>query len=359
MTDRDARAGGDAGGDAVRGDGDDDGGGALDHQHAALGPAEAVGADAMRQTSRAAVVVALALIAMKAAAWWLTGSVGVLASLADSGLDLLASSINVWAIHHALEPPDREHRFGHGKLESLAGLAQALLVASSALFVLVQGAGRVVAPVAVEHGTVAVAVMIVSIAATLWLVRLQRRTIEASASVAIAADALHYEGDIAMNLGVLVGIGGAVLLDLAWLDGVVAVLVALWIVKSAWEIGATALEGLLDAEIEDSSRAAIIEVAGADPRVTGVHDLRTRRSGPFLYASLHIEVDGNLSLRAAHRIVADVERALRRAFPAGHFLLHVDPDDHEPEDPFGDIAAQAAGAATPATTAAPAEEPEP
>ena len=93
---------------------------------------------------------------------------------------------------------------------------------------------------------------------------------------------------------------------------------------------------MLDTEIDDEERSRIIAVVSADRRILGVHDLRTRRSGPFLFATMHLEVDGTLSLRAAHPIVANAERALRKAFPSGHFMLHIDPDDHEAEDPFGD-----------------------
>ncbi len=291
----------------------------------------------MRRASRAAIAVALGLVVLKGWAWHVTGAAAMLATLTDSALDLLASSVNAWAIHHALTPPDREHRYGHGKLECLAGLGQSLLVGSSAAVLLWHAAEQLGAPAQVNHGALGVAVSATAIVATLALVRLQRRAIAASRSVAIAADSLHYQGDIALNLGVMVGIAGASWGGLGWLDGGVTALVAVWIGKGALDIGRASLAGLLDAEVDDATRAELLATAAAHPRVTGVHDLRTRRSGPFLFATLHLELDGNLSLRKAHDIGQEVDQALRAAFPAGRFMLHVDPDDQPPEDPFGDL----------------------
>jgi ferrous-iron efflux pump FieF len=306
--------------------------------------------DAMRRTARIAVVVALSLVIAKLTAWWLSKSTALLASLTDSCLDLLASSLNAWAIQHALEPPDREHRFGHGKLESLAGLGQSVFVGVAAISVGYSAGLAVWSPEPLQRGPVAIAVMLLSIGATLWLVRLQRQTAELSGSVAIEADALHYVGDIAQNSAVLLGIGAATWLDWTWVDGAVGFAVALWILRSAVEIGRQSVDDLLDAELEDDTRAELAAIIAADPQVRGVHDLRTRRSGPSVLATVHIAVDAELTVRRAHRVAARVEHALLRRWPAGHFVLHVDPDDHEAEDPFGDLegddaVAQAMGSA--------------
>lgn len=294
-------------------------------------------AEAMRRTSRIAILVALTLVAAKALVWLRAPSASLLASAADSCLDVLASGLNAWAIQHALEPPDRQHRYGHGKLESLAGLGQAVFVAVAAGLVAWRSVLAILEPAPLEQGGAAIAVMIFSIALTLWLVALQRRTAAMSGSRALAADALHYTGDLAQNAAVLLGIGAATYLDWLWVDGAVGAAVSLWILRSAWEVGAQSVQDLLDAEADDETRAALIAIIAADPGVSGLHDLRTRRSGPTVHATVHIEVDAAVSLRKAHRIAARVEQALLAEHPAGHFVLHVDPDDHEVEDPFGDF----------------------
>jgi len=292
--------------------------------------------DAMRGVARLAIAVAAGLLALKAVAYALSGSASMLASLTDSGLDLLASSLNALAIHHALAPPDREHRFGHGKLESLAGLGQAVLVAISASLVGLASFGRILEPIEVRQGGLAVATMILSIVTTIWLVRRQRAVAASTRSLAVAADALHYAGDVAMNAAVLVGIVASTQLGWTRVDGFVGFAVALWILRSAWGIGHESVQALLDAEADEPTRAAIVRSVCQDPRVRGVHDLRTRRVGSTIHATLHLEVDGRASLRAAHRVAVAAEASLVEAFPQGVFHIHVDPDDDDAEDPFGD-----------------------
>ena len=290
----------------------------------------------MRGVARLAIAVAAGLIALKALAYALGGSASMLASLTDSGLDLLASSLNAVAIHLALAPPDREHRFGHGKLESLAGLGQAALVSTSSVFVAYTSVLRVIEPRPVTQGALSIATMVVSIVATVFLVRRQRAVAASSRSPAVAADAMHYASDIAMNVAVLIGIFAATQLGWTRVDGVVGFGVALWILRSAWEIGHESIQALLDAETDEPTRAAIVRAVCQDARVRGVHDLRTRRVGSTIHSTLHLEVDGASSLRAAHRIAVAAESALAVAFPQGVFHIHVDPDDHDAEDPFGD-----------------------
>lgn len=307
--------------------------------------ASAANPDAMRGVARLAIAVAAGLLALKSVAWALSGSTSMLASLTDSGLDLLASSVNALAIHHALAPPDREHRFGHGKLESLAGLGQAILVGVSATVVGRASVLRTLEPKEVTQGSLAVATMVVSIVATVWLVRRQRAVAQASGSLAVAADALHYAGDVAMNGAVLVGIVAATQFGWTRVDGAVGLGVALWILRSAWQIGHESVQALLDAEADEATRSAIVRTVCQDGRVRGVHDLRTRRVGSTIHATLHLEVDGASSLRAAHRVAVAAETLLAAAFPQGVFHIHVDPDDHDAEDPFGDGDVVAAAAA--------------
>jgi ferrous-iron efflux pump FieF len=257
----------------------------------------------------------------------------MLASMADSGLDLLASTGNFLAIRHALTPADREHRFGHGKAEPLAGLAQSAFIAASALFLVVQSAGRLLTPEPVAHGTAALAVMGVSIAVTLALLLYQRRVIAASRSTAIRADRAHYAGDLAANLAVI----AAILLSegLGWqrADPLLALGVAGLMLASAWHVGRDSLDQLMDRELPDAERARILAIARADPAVRNAHDLRTRMAGRALFIQLHLELDPQMPLLRSHAVCDAVERALCAAYPGAEVIIHQDPEGLETPPP--------------------------
>ena len=288
---------------------------------------------AMRMASYASVAVAVALTAMKAVAWWWTGALAMAATLLDSSLDLFASVINAIAIAHALQPADKEHRFGHGKAESLAGLGQAILVGTSA-FLLGKGAiERFHHPEPVTNSAVGIAVVVVSLVATWFLVRFQRRVASLSGSVAIAADSVHYQSDFLLNGGVLAALFLAGWLGWQRADPFFAFLVALWILWSAWGIARDAVDLLMDRELSSDERAEIIGVACTHAAVTGVHALRTRRSGPRRIIQFHIKLDGELTLSAAHEISDEVEELIRAALPGTDVTIHSDPDHLEPDEP--------------------------
>ena len=160
----------------------------------------------MRAATYAATATAAVLIAVKLAAWMATGSMALLSTLIDSTLDLAASALNLMAVHHALQPADAEHRFGHGKAEALAGLGQAAFITGSGGLLLVEAGGRLVRPEPVTHGEWGIAVMVFSILATMALVAFQRRVIAKTGSMAISADSLHYAGDVMINLSVIVSL---------------------------------------------------------------------------------------------------------------------------------------------------------
>src|SRR3990167_230032 len=154
----------------------------------------------------ASVLVAVLLMSIKAFAWWFSDSVSLLASLTDSALDALASLLNFIAVRYALQPADAEHRFGHGKAESLAGLGQALFIMGSAVFLLARAIDRMLNPQPLEQLDVAVAVMLVSIVLTFVLVLYQRYVIAKTHSPAIKADSLHYLSDLLTNAGIIVAL---------------------------------------------------------------------------------------------------------------------------------------------------------
>ncbi|RME86708.1 MAG: cation diffusion facilitator family transporter, partial [Zetaproteobacteria bacterium] len=160
----------------------------------------------MRWATYASTGTALVLILAKAVAWWLTESLSLLGSLMDSALDLLASLVNLLAVRHALAPADREHRFGHGKAEALAALAQSTFVAGSAVFLVLEAAARIAHPQPVARPMIGIAVMVFSIVLTLLLVVFQSWVVRRTGSAAVRADRLHYKSDLLMNTGVIAAV---------------------------------------------------------------------------------------------------------------------------------------------------------
>lgn len=279
----------------------------------------------MRRATYASALVALLLIGAKLAAWLHDGSVALLASFVDSLMDGLASLVNLFAVRHALTPADDEHRFGHGKAEAIAGLGQGTLVAGSAVFLLYQSIQRLVTPEPVTQNIAGIGVMVFSILVTGALVLYQRRIVQHTGSLAISADRLHYIGDLATNLTVIAALLLATRADLAWIDAAAAIVVAAVIARSALDIVRGALDNLMDRELDDGDRSRILDVVRRHPGARALHDLRTRRSGLQVFIQFHLELDPEISLRAAHRITDEIETELRRMFPGAGVLIHQDP----------------------------------
>mgnify|MGYP003626888955 FL=1 len=288
----------------------------------------------IRAATYASVAVALLLIGAKFAAWRMTGSVSLLSTLLDSILDAGASLINLIAVRHALQPADREHRFGHGKAEALAGLAQAAFIAGSAAFLVIEGISRLLDPVPVLRGTVGLSVMGFSIVMTVGLVAFQMYVVRRTRSVAISADSLHYRADILVNVGVIVAIAISTFWSQPLADPIIALLISVYILRGAWEISQSSLNMLMDRELPDEDRERIIGLVLENEDVQGVHDLRTRSSGQDIFIQMHLDLDPHMPLLYAHGVSEEVEARLIKAFPNAEVIIHEDPagfDDTHPD----------------------------
>jgi ferrous-iron efflux pump FieF len=283
------------------------------------------------RAARAAVAVAALLVTVKFAGWLATGSVSLLSSLVDSLADAAASGVNLFAIRHSLRPADREHRFGHGKAEPLAALAQSAFILGSAAFLLFEAGQRLIRPQPVENGAVGVAVMGFAIAVTLALVVYQRRVVRRTGSRAIGADAVHYEGDVLVNVSVIVSLILATEFGWQRADAVFAFAIAVYIVRNAWRIARDALNLLMDRELPEAERATIEAIARRHPEVHDLHDCRTRSSGVQHFVEFHLEIDGRLPLAEAHRIAHEVEDEIRDALPGTEVTIHQEPAGIEDE----------------------------
>jgi ferrous-iron efflux pump FieF len=286
-------------------------------------------AQLMRNAAWVSVFFSVFLIAIKLAAYFLSHSVSVLAALADSGLDLFTASLNLVAIRSALTPADEEHRFGHGKAEPLAGLAQGAFIAASALFLVVQSINRFIEPEPVEKGSVALGVMIVSLFAAIGIVIYQRRVVAKTGSVAISADSMQFIGDIATTAGVIVAIILSAGLTWEKADPIIALLVALALVWSAWGVFRQSYDQLMDRELADEDRDKIAAIVRAHPEVRSLHDLRTRAAGIHAFIQFHIELDPQMNLQRAHEVSDAVEAEVVKAFPNAEVIIHQDPEGVE------------------------------
>jgi ferrous-iron efflux pump FieF len=283
----------------------------------------------MRRATYASISVAGAMVLVKLVAWLLTDSVSLLSSLLDSLLDAAASLVNLVAIRQALVPADREHRFGHGKAEPLASLGQAAFIAGSAVLLLVQALQHLLTPAPVSNTGIGIAVMVFAIAVTLVLVGYQHYVVSRTGSLVVSADELHYRADLILNGAVIVSLVATAELGWLYVDPVFGGAIGLWIIYGAWRVAQKAIVQLMDRELPDDARRRIREIALAHPQVKSVHDLRTRASGPTAFVQIHLEMDGALTLKEAHRISDAVEADILAALPNAEVMIHQDPEGVE------------------------------
>ena len=278
----------------------------------------------MRLASAAALSIALGLALAKAIAWWLSGSVSLLAGLTDSLLDSAASLLNLLAVHYALRPADDDHRYGHGKAEALAGLGQSLFIGISAILVGVQGFNRLLHPEPLGAQGLGILVMLLSLALTAGLLMFQNHVVKVTGSTAIRADSLHYRSDLLLNSSILLAL---LLSSFGWhqLDPLFGIAIAFYILWSAWTIAREAVAVLMDTELSVEITERMHLLACAVPDVLGAHDLRTRISGTRWFVQLHVELPDEMPLSLVHQLCDRVEEAIHTEFPQAEVLVHPDP----------------------------------
>jgi ferrous-iron efflux pump FieF len=292
-------------------------------------------------TARAAlfsVSTALFLLVLKSYAAWVTGSVAMLGSLADTGLDVLASLITLYGVRVAAAPADREHRFGHGKAEAIAALFQVGIIAFSAVGIGWRAVDRLLHGSATSDAEYGIAVSVVAIAATLALLWYQRRVIARTGSVAIETDHVHYQSDLLLNLSVIAALALDQFFGLRRADPVLGLAIALWLAWGAWKASSRAIDQLMDKEWPEEKRRHFVEVAARHPELKGIHDLRTRTSGAHDFVQFHVWMDPAMTIAEAHRVMDEVEHKLEAEFPGVEILIHIDPEGQvdQPDNPLAE-----------------------
>ncbi|WP_313338164.1 cation diffusion facilitator family transporter [Stutzerimonas nitrititolerans] len=278
----------------------------------------------LRRATSAALATAMLLALSKAVAWWLSGSVSLLAGLTDSLLDGAASLLNLLAVHYSLRPADEDHRYGHGKAEALAGLGQAAFICVSAILVGVQGVDRLLHPQPLGAQGVGIAVMVFSLVMTALLLSYQRHVVKVTGSTAIRADSLHYRSDLLLNASILLAL---VLAGFGWerLDALFGIGIAFYILWSAVSIVREAGAVLMDTELSPEISEHMQQLVRDIPGVHGCHDFRTRISGTRWFVQLHLELPGELPLSRAHDLCVAAEEAISSRYPQAEVLVHADP----------------------------------
>ena len=278
----------------------------------------------IKRAALASLAVAVTLLVAKLSAWSISDSTSVLSSLLDSLMDIAASLINFFAVRYALMPADDEHPFGHHKAEGLAALIQSAFITGSAVALMVHVLERLINPQPLNALSESIGVMIFSALLTALLVVYQRWVARKTGSLAIKADSAHYYGDILASLAVVVALLGAYW-GHYWLDPVVALLIGVVLLRSVYEIVTEALKMLMDQSLSEPDQALL---AGLIRQVQGVHDfhdLKTRQAGTVQFIQLHLDLDGQQTLKQAHTIGREVEQVILRQFPRAEVLIHHDP----------------------------------
>jgi ferrous-iron efflux pump FieF len=287
---------------------------------------EHTGAGLRKLASRVSLTIAVTLVALKLAAWVATGSVALLTSAVDALVDTGASLVTYFGVRYAERPPDRDHRFGHGKGEAVAAFTQAVFLAGTALILAFQSIDRLIAPELISSIDLGLWVIAGSLAAAAGLVAMQSWVVRRTGSTAIAADRAHYLTDVAVNGAVLVALGVTKLTGWTRVDPLFALAISVYMVWSAYGISQQALTQLLDRELPAAERQRIRAVVLGCDGVQDVHDLRTRYAGDRTFVEFHLEVDGGLTVDRGHEIGDVAERAVAALLPGTvEVIAHLEP----------------------------------
>ena len=280
-------------------------------------------------STRAALAsVALALLLLIAKAWaaYQTASTAMLGSLADTALDVIASLTTLVGVRIAARPADHDHRFGHGKAEALVALAQVILITVSAVGIAWRAVDRLINGAETQAMGDGIAVSLIAIAFTYFLIQYQRHVIARTGSVAIKTDNVHYKSDLMLNGAVIVALVLEQALHVPGADALFGIGIALWLLYGAFRASRDAVNQLMDREWPEDERREFLAAAARYPELGGLHDCRTRKSGTLRFVQFHVWVPADWTVQQAHDRLDRVEEELQQRFPGTEILIHVDPE---------------------------------
>lgn len=269
------------------------------------------------------------LVVVKLVFGLLSGSVSIVSEAAHSGIDLFAAVIAFFSVRMCHKPADREHPFGHGKIENLSGAIEAFLILLVAIFIIHESIDKLRHAHAIEMTEWGLAVMAISILANTIVSRFLFKVAKETDSIALEADAYHLSTDVWTSAGVFVGLAIIKLTGWHIVDPLVAIAVALMIIQVAFSLTLRATGPLLDTKLPDKELGEIRDMVMSHPHIVGYHKLRTRKSGPYREIDYHLIVPGDISVEEAHEIAERIEDEMRRRYPGTHVVTHIEPDTTE------------------------------
>lgn len=283
--------------------------------------------NAKRRAATVSLAYNVSLSVVKLVAALLTGSIALLSEAIHSSVDVIASALAHFGVRAASAPPDDEHPYGHGKIESLAGFGEAILLVLTVLFIAYESISRFRAPQPVVMIDLALAVMSLSVVTSLLVGRHVLAVALATRSPALQSNGLHLMADFWTSVGVLAALFGTRLTGWTWLDPAAGIAVACWIAYGAGRQSVASFQHLMDRRLPDEDVEMIRRLIAEDPRVLGYHRLRSRQSGTMRYVDLHIVVPSEWSLLQAHDVADALEKRIATELMPAHVVIHVDPFD--------------------------------
>ncbi len=297
--------------------------GALDY--AFLGSERNLAQRVEQKAAAVSVVATAALTAAEISVGIFSGAVSVVANGVQSALDLIAALTAWFAVSQASKPPDLSHRYGHGKFESLLGAIQALLIWATAGFIAAEAIKKLVKGTSVDYPLIAMLMMGISVTIDFAVARYLFAVAKRHESLALEADAWHLQADGMAALSIFVGLGILNLTGWHFIDPLLALLVALMVVKAGFDILRQAVAHLLDTALPEEEEALIDRVLNSHShRFINAHRLRTRQAGKHRYIDLHLVVRDDMTVDEAHKLCDDIEQDIRKALPNADVTIHVE-----------------------------------
>lgn len=274
------------------------------------------------------IIIACGVLALKAYAWWLTGSVALYSDALESTVNVIAAAAAFWAIRVSHMPADDDHQHGHHKAEYFSAVLEGVLICVAAILILAEVWRAWQNPQPLQQSWTGIGVnAVASVVNCVWAVLLIRTGQDAK-SPALVADGRHIMTDVYTSAGVLLGLAGAIATGWHWLDPALALLVALNILYQGWSVISSSLGGLMDKAVEPSEAIRIRDIISANSAgALEVHDLKTRIAGRATFIEFHLIVDAEMTVRESHVICDRIEEALKADIPSVRITIHVEPDD--------------------------------
>lgn len=279
------------------------------------------------------LAVVIGLVVLKVVVAIITGSISILAQAADSFLDLFAIAAIFLAVSWAAKPADEEHRFGHGKVEGVAAIVQAILLLAAGGLIIHSAADKIIKGATVELAEAGIGIMVVSVIVNILLSRHLFKVSRTTDSIALEALAHNIAADVYSTAGVLAGLVAIRFTGLNVLDPVIALAVALLILKAAYNVIRKSFGGLIDVRLPEAEEREInFSITEHYSELVGFHKLRTRKAGKQRFIDLHLVMPKNSSIQEAHVMCDHLEQDIKSRLPYSSVIIHVEPCNIECSD---------------------------